>query len=553
MLSTAFLGTGLTVLATGADPESVAGAPRVPRQGVILNQAADALVGYLPLAGPLDKDTPREDIAAGFRKIVDQYAGTQVTCICFNTNYQRTAYQSDVWQSYWDVPDPEADTSGWPRRTWLVHRKGVDLYAVCIERCREHGISPWLSVRMNDTHYSDDPTKISSLWWDHPQWRLAGDPHNGFNFAVDEVRAHYLALLEELLHRYDADGLELDWLRFPWHFKRGEEEAGKQLLTEFMRETRKLADEAAERRGHAIGIAARVPAVPGFAIGMGMDAVTWGREGLVDLLILGSVWRPSDTDQPIEEWDRRLGPARRGVTLAAGTDLWIRGTPSGLLMMNDIQSMRGFTVAMLDRGADAIYLFNHFHHNTFYRASEGPDGREVTTNDYQELLREAGHLGRSLARPRRHVVTWHDPAPHGADNPRQLPADIAPSRAAEIRLYMGPRPTGGRVVVRVGLEDRRGMEEAVLSAQLNGTACLRIADLVPKRGSGPKGDSGSHVVKTVAEVAPRVLQFEAPTSAACRGDNRVRLEIGAGPPQRVIWLEAYVEPPDVQAERGETQ
>ena len=89
--------------------------------------------------------------------------------------------------------------------------------------------------------------------------------------------------------------------------------------------------------------------------------------------------------------------------------------------------------------------------------------------------------------------------------------------------------------------------------QLNGALCDQIADLVRKGDFSPKGDNGTYVVKTVAEVAPRVLQFAAQTSAARRGNNQVRLGVSAGPPQRVIWLEVYVQPPGIRTEGSEEQ
>ena len=512
------------------------------RRGLIINQAADALVGCLRLPGRLDRTTPRDAVVEAFQKNIDQYAGTQVSHVFLNTNYQRTAYPSRVWESYWDVPDPETDTSGWPRLTWLVHETGVDLYAVCIARCREKGLSPWLSIRMNDTHYSNEQHKMSRLWWDHPEFRLRPDPHNGFDFSHKAVRDHYLALVGELLDRYDTDGLELDWMRFPWYFKRGEGAAGCEKLTEMMREARRLADASAKRRGHPVGIAARVPAVPDFAVGLGMDGVTWAREGLVDILILASVWRPSDTDQPIEEWRRRIGSVTHAFSLAAGTDLWLRGSPRSLLMMSSAESARGFTAAMLDRGADQIYLFNHFSRKDFYRPDVMPDGRTKMRNHYDDILTQAGRLDTAVAGARRHVVTWHDPAPHGADNPKPLPATVGPGQPATVRIYTGPQPTGGRVVIRAGLDDRPGMADAVLTARLNGTACKPIDDL--KRGAPfePRGKRGNSVVDTVAEVAPRVVQFDAPPSAVKRGCNAVEISLQQGAQQQIIWLEIYVIP-----------
>ena len=522
--------------------------PSAGSGGLIVNQSTDALVDYLPLPGPLEATTPPETVIEGFHKIIDQYADTQVSYIFLNTNSQRTVYPSEVWESYWDVPDPETDTSGWPRKTWLVHRTGVDLYAVCIQRCREKGISPWLSIRMNDTHYStsDDPTKMSRLWWDRPEWRLPGTgmTYNGFNFAVKEVRDHYLALIGELLERYDADGLELDWMRFPWLFKRGEEAEGREKLTQFMRQCRRLADRAAARRSHPVGLAARIPAVPDFAIGLGMDGVTWAREGLVDMLILSSVWRPSDTDQPIEEWRRRIGEPRRDLLIAAGTDLWIQSAPGGLLMTSNVESMRGFSAAMLERGADLIYLFNHFHYGPHKRIVRTPDGGKVVKNDYADIMRQTGLLETCIDKPRRHVVTWHDPAPYGVENPTQLPATVSPEQSATFRVYTGPRPASGRVILRAGLDELPGMLEAELAASLNGAECRAIEDL---EGGGPfrpdgEGAGMNNVVYSVAEVAPRVVQFEAPLTAVRRGYNAAEISLVQGSSQRIIWLELYMTP-----------
>jgi len=507
----ALVAVTLTTWAQGGSAD----APQSGQQrGLILNQAADALVVYLPLDGALDRATPPEKVTEGFHKIIDQYVGTQVSDIFLNTNYQRTAYPSEVWDSYWDVPNPETDTSDWPRLTWLVHETGIDLYAVCIQRCREDGLSPWLSLRMNDTHYLDDPTKTSALWQSRPDLRRT--PDGAFDFVQQEVRDYHLALIRELLARYDADGLELDWMRFPWLFKPGQEAAGRDAPTGLMREARAATDEASARRGHPVKIAVRVPAVPVFSVGLGIDAITWAREDLVDVLTLASVWRPSDTDQPIEDWRLRIGPTKPGFILAAGTDLWIQGTPGGLLMMNNIESMRGFSAAMLDRGADQIYLFNHFHHGTFNRMCATPDGKKVEKNDYRDLLCQAGELSTALSGPRRHVVTWHDPAPSEADNPRALPALLRPGTPAAFRVYTGPAPTSGSVTVRVGLDDLPGLDECGVSARLNGQECDPLGDLQRDGPFRPDGPDGNHVVKTVADVAPRVMQFLAPAHALRR-------------------------------------
>jgi hypothetical protein len=114
--------------------------------------------------------------------------------------YNRAAYRSGVWESYWDDDGPESYLKDWPLRYWLIHQQNVDPFAVVIPRCREKRISPWVSIRMNDTHYLDDPSRISRLWLDHPEFRT--HERGGFDFSHLEVRRHYLAITQELLERY---------------------------------------------------------------------------------------------------------------------------------------------------------------------------------------------------------------------------------------------------------------------------------------------------------------------------------------------------------------
>jgi hypothetical protein len=58
----------------------------------------------------------------------------------------------------------------------------------------------------------------------------------------------------------------------------------------------------------------------------------------------------------------------------------------------------------------------------------------------------------------------------------------------------------------------------------------------------PEGDNGARVVKTVAEVAPRVAQLEAPLAAFRRGYSAIELTLQDGPPQTAIWLEVHIDP-----------
>ena len=99
-----------------------------------------------------------------------------------------------------------------------------------IDRCRTKGISPWVSIRMNDVH--DAPWIKSPLhsqfWMEHPEYwrfpdRIGAWNDRCLNYGLKPVRDHAMALIREVCDRFDIDGLELDWNRFPLHFREGEE------------------------------------------------------------------------------------------------------------------------------------------------------------------------------------------------------------------------------------------------------------------------------------------------------------------------------------------
>lgn len=131
----------------------------VHRRGLIVNLSADSLFDPGGLPFPVEDFEDREKIVEGYGKLIDRYAGTQVSDLFLNANYQRTCFPSRTWTSFWDCDDPDSQVAEWPRQAWLAHRAGVDPFEVCIGSCRAQGISPWISMRMNDWHYLDDPCK----------------------------------------------------------------------------------------------------------------------------------------------------------------------------------------------------------------------------------------------------------------------------------------------------------------------------------------------------------------------------------------------------------
>ncbi len=97
---------------------------------------------------------------------VDSILASRATVLLINTQAERAHYESQVFESFWHGYDPEkgmnqAIFNGLPtdkRKNWhrlvscmyTLHNRGVDYPARLIKRCRQTGVSPWISLRMND-------------------------------------------------------------------------------------------------------------------------------------------------------------------------------------------------------------------------------------------------------------------------------------------------------------------------------------------------------------------------------------------------------------------
>ena len=452
---------------------------------------------------------------------LDPFAASRVTHFFMCPNGQRTSYRSAVHEAIWDAVGGVMPTNMWCLNAKLLHDKGIDPYQVWISRCREKGISPWLTMRMNDVHFVTVTNyfRNTNFWRSHPElWRV---PHAksgnwtdyAFDYSKPEVRDYHLALVRELLDRYDPDGLELDWMRFCYHLTPGKEREQAVLLTDFTRQVRKLADAAAARRGHAIRLSARVPSHPDAAAGLGMDGLEWARLGLVDLLVISPFFSTSDFDIPVEMWRERLGTEAAKIQLIPAIDNGTAPYPGAPRLDNDLATYYGWADTLRHRGADSFYLFN-----TVYHPIDQPSFRPIIdTGLDDDTVRNSR---------RRYPVTYRDTVPEGIPDGTQLPKTS--DKRVTLEVAIGKRPVSGKVAVIIGLADKPGLAESAFAARLNGRSASFMTDLVtPKRYGG----------KTA-----RALRFDFATEAACDGINLVAIDPLAGAAQLIVWAEIEIDP-----------
>lgn len=364
---------------------------------------------------------------------IDQLAersGTTHFFMC--PNAMRANFDSKTFEPVWkSLDEPGVKASSWARALKRLHDEGIDPYAVWIRRCREKGIRPWISMRMNDVHGVTDPSycSLSTFWRQNPQFRRVPDSksrdwsHYAFDFSHKEVRDHHLAFVRELFARYDMDGFETDWLRFFWHLTPGKAREQRDVLTAFMREVRQIARDAAARRGHPILVGARVASTPELAQALGTDAIVWAKEGLVDWLVPCNFWTSVDFDLPIDRWQQDVGSVNPAVTVIPGLDIGMRMYRKRRPLT--AAECRGWAELQYARGAKGVYLFNFFDPYMYGHVTSG-----------------CFDPSRSAAYPRAYPVSYRDTALDVSTSDRQVPVSCA-VQPATVCVPIGHPPKQG--------------------------------------------------------------------------------------------------------------
>lgn len=234
--------------------------------------------------------------------------------------------------------------------------------------------------------------------------------------------------------------------------------------------------------------------------------MTWGRAGLVDLIIPSPFWPSIESDIPIETWKGLL----------VGTDVEVgMGMESGMDSGSAIRTatheeMRGVFASGLHQGADLIYLFNIF----------SSPYQQWPRADHDQLLRDASSYEALRRGPRRHPSTLT--RPWAAGEPGADSALPFKGRHGTFRLHLGPLPgDGDRAQVEL-VATHKGERPAV---SVNGIPCP-FAGMV----------DAAHVAASGGSPEERRRVYEVPATALSEGYNLIEIDI------EITWLELAVLP-----------
>ena len=204
------------------------------------------------------------------------------------------------------------------------------------------------------------------------------------NFLHPEVRQERFRIFEELLSRYETDGVELD-LSIDNEFGPlspfRDVERLAPILTRWIADLREVADQAEKDQGRRKRIYVRIPAGPSknWKI-VGFEVETWVKEGLVDGLVCLSPYKketPQDSIILLEQ-DIDLSAA---LETRKATSCRVLAGLSGYLgrqLESSVTAEILWTAAALayDRGADGFGLANGSFH---------PNGWPWSAEEYQTL------------------------------------------------------------------------------------------------------------------------------------------------------------------------
>jgi hypothetical protein len=192
-----------------------------------------------------------------------------------------------------------------------LQREGTDPFRVQADRVHERGKRFLAAIRMSDAHYQWPWCGGPPAFFEkHPEWRIRkndGTTDWYMDYAVPEVRAHILAIIEEIAEHYPIDGLELDFMRFCHHFQRPATADQIGIMTGFIRQIRGLLDRIESTRGRTdrLVLGARIPSTLAECAPNGLDPAAWAREGLVDY-VNPCQWLFADFTIPIDDYAAAL-------------------------------------------------------------------------------------------------------------------------------------------------------------------------------------------------------------------------------------------------------
>lgn len=279
---------------------------------------------------------------------------------------------------------------------------GHDIYQQYVDSARELGLGIFASFRMNaanaNLEYRASDGRRSKFVLENQHLLIgAGEltgNGRGFNFcwqwnwALKEVRDRFLGRFDEVLTRYDVDGLELDFCRnFPF-FKRFQGFRHVGTMNAFMEHAREIVRGHAKRKDRKIKLLCRVASSLDACAEQGLDAEHWIREGLVDMVAIssGGHWQlENDVPRAVAAGENS------GVLVYVGSSVVPNASPQEGYESGQPTVRRGIALNAYRQGATGVHLFNYDYGHERALPVAPDDPCDLPEADYPPLF--GGNMG----------------------------------------------------------------------------------------------------------------------------------------------------------------
>lgn len=448
---------------------------------------------------------------------------------------------------------------------------GGDMVQVFVDHCRSRGITPFISLRLNDYHGTehadlildrlkggegsgDDRPGVQGCWLgrfylEHPEYRIGRDPaaytsspdklvfnrdhgvryqmriNRVLNWAIPEVRDHKLALINEICEQYDIDGFELDFMRHARYFRLDEttEQQRVEIMTQFVADVRAVLDRTARPGGHR-WLCVRVPLRTREHGELGIDLVKWVAAG-VDMVNLSGHF--------VTEQQSDLAKVCQLVPTAS---VYLETTfvshrypkPSGpRTSRNEVYrkmtAEQFYTAAHLaySRGGAGLSAFNF----VYYRSL----GETQTEPPFEVLDRVRDPDW--IAQQPQHYFTRKHGAPAWPSLLRSKGRELKPDRSIELTLDMAP-PTGGwKTGGRLRFQALEAFADQQLAVSFNGTDLVSTSDVSePYTTPWPDG----------LAVPESLRAWIVPADVLKDGNNSIVIRMAQGEPVLLSFVDVAV-------------
>lgn len=239
----------------------------------------------------------------------------------------------------------------------IYHEYSLDPVDIFIETMRECNIRPWITLRMNDTHFGSDETSFlrPDFYYEaQSKGYMIGEEYGYFAHCLDyshsAVRERMQNYIKEVVSRYDADGIELDFMREIYCFDYRHNQECRHIMNDFMREVRNTVRAAEKAKGHSILVMARVPRSPDDSMEFGFDVETWAKEKLVDAVVPSPRWQISDSCIPADRWKKITG---NDIAVFPAVETLGLGYSE-----TTFENVKAYAAGWYSMGADGLYAYN---------------------------------------------------------------------------------------------------------------------------------------------------------------------------------------------------